>query len=115
MSLKEPRCWVWETLEELVEDILDRRVFTDEETGCWLWRPGQWDSGNGYGKVSFKGKGIMVHRAVWTVLVGPIPEGHVLDHEKCWRRACCNPDHLVPVLPVDNTHAGLAVLYSRTL
>ena len=95
-------------------DILDRRVWTDPETNCWLWRPCQWNSGNGYGKVSFKGKSLMVHRVVWTVEVGPIPEGYGLDHEKCWQRACCNPDHLVPVLPVDNTHAGLAVLYART-
>lgn len=97
-----------------MEDVLDWRTYIDEETGCWVWRPGQWNSGNGYGKVRYEGKPWMVHRLVWTYFNGPIPEGMVLDHVVCRRRACCNPDHLDLVLPADNTYRGMAVLFSRT-
>ncbi len=102
-------------LAEVIEDILDGRVFTDHETGCWLWRPGQWNSGNGYGKIRFEGKAWMVHRLVWTFFKGAIPVGVVLDHVVCKRRPCCNPDHLEPVTVGINTYRGAAVLFGRTV
>jgi len=104
----------WQTENELVEDILDRRVYTDDKTGCWLWRPGQWTSGNGYGKVCFQGVAYMVHRMVYKVNVGPIPTGYVLDHQVCHWRACCNPAHLAPTTVKGNTYNGRAVLFGRT-
>lgn len=105
-------------LRVVVWDILNDRIFMDHKklwrgTACWIWRPGQWTSGNGYGKVSYLGKGWVVHRLVWTWFKGEIPEGMVLDH-KCRRRACCNPDHLRTVTVKENTYRGLAVLFEAT-
>ena len=99
--------------EEVLEIILDCRVYTDHITGCWIWRLGQWNSGNGYGKIWIEGKALMVHRFVWIMLKGKIPAGMILDH-KCRRRACCNPNHLRLITPQYNTYAGLAVLFSKT-
>lgn len=42
-----------------------------------------------------------LHRAVWRLLVGDIPDGMQLDH-LCLVRICCNPDHLEPVTPAEN-------------
>jgi HNH endonuclease len=42
-----------------------------------------------------------VHRAVYTLLVGPIPPRMELDH-LCRVRACCNPDHLEVVTHAEN-------------
>jgi hypothetical protein len=82
----------------------------EPNTGCWLWLGS--DSGNGYGKVSIDGKDMMVHRVVYELLVGPIPDGLVLDHiPRCRCRRCCNPDHLEPVTIQVNTHRGKAVLF----
>ena len=82
-------------------------------TGCWFYM-GSWDSGNGYGKTMWQGMTWMFHRLVWTLLVGPIPRGKVLDHT-CRVRICCNPDHLEPVTGKENTYRGRAVLYRRSV
>ena len=78
-----------------------------EKNGCWTKKG--WNSGNGYGKISVKGKAQMAHRAMYESLVGPIPEGLILDH-LCRNRACCHPDHVEPVTVKVNTHRGDAVL-----
>lgn len=64
---------------------------------CWHWI-GRLDP-DGYGRFGHRGR--PAHRLVWEALVGPIPEGHQLDH-LCRNKACVNPDHLEPVLPVVN-------------
>lgn len=91
----------------LREDIEYRIILQDN--GCWHWA-GRWNSGNGYSKVSYQGQAWMVHRLLYTLLVGPIPEGLILDH-KCRDRACCNPNHLEPVTHKENTKRGKAVLF----
>ena len=82
-------------------------------TPCWMWtgRPNR----NGYGRAWHKGAEPVAHRAVYEELVGPIPEGHLLDHLCRWRR-CCNPQHVEPVTPRENVLRGEAVLFtcSRT-
>ena len=49
---------------------------------------------NGYGRFIVKwGQNHLVHRLVWELTNGPIPDGlHVLH--RCDNPACCNPDHL---------------------
>lgn len=86
------------------------RVLVEQATGCWLWQ-GELNR-NGYGRVWINGKRVMVHRAVWQVLRGPIADGLVLDH-LCRNRGCCNPDHLEPVTARENTLRGNAVLFRR--
>lgn len=72
---------------------------------CWLWTGAKYRSG--YGAINQGGdKGVtVVHRVVWQLLVGPIPDGTELDH-LCRVRACCNPDHLEPVTRAENVARG---------
>ncbi len=61
-------------------------------TGHWLWTG--FDE-NGYGKHTFKRRTWRVHRLVYTLLVGPIPDDLDLDHD-CRVVICCNPAHCTP-------------------
>jgi len=70
---------------------------------CWIW-PGA-DSGNGYGRISVRGRTKATHIVVYEQLKGPIPKGMVLDHT-CLNRLCCNPNHLDPKTPLSNTLIG---------
>lgn len=85
-------------------------MLPDAPGGCWLWA-GYCDP-KGYGRTSSGWK--LVHRVVFSVLVGPIPEGFELDHVchnrdltcpgdvTCIHRRCCNPAHLEPVSREEN-------------
>lgn len=79
-------------------------------SGCWLWL-GEINR-NGYGRVWVSGKRLMAHRHLYERLVGPIPEGLVLDH-LCRNRSCCNPAHMDPVTVRVNTLRGEAVLFKK--
>lgn len=70
---------------------------------CWVWT-GACTNG-GYGTTSVLGRGWMVHRLVYTTLVGPIPAGLTLDH-LCRARSCVNPAHLEPVSQRENNLRG---------
>lgn len=62
-----------------------------DDNGCWVWTASV--NEKGYGSTRFRGKTWYVHRAVYTILVGEIPEGmHV--HHHCETPRCANPDHL---------------------
>lgn len=89
--------------------IIDRIEVGD----CWQWI-GRLDR-DGYGRFGKRGR--PAHRVVWEALVGPIPVGHHLDH-LCRNKACVNPDHLEPVLPVVNvrrTPVTMPSLYKHPL
>lgn len=75
---------------------------TRDEGGCWIF---ELLSRDGYGRFWFKGKQMRAHRWAFEFLVGPIPDGFVLDH-LCRNRACVNPDHLEPVTQRINTLRG---------
>lgn len=93
---------------------IDRRGPDD----CWPWLASK--SKNGYGNI---GKGgwhgglVKAHRAVYELVIGPIPDGYVVDHTchkkdscsagvDCPHRGCCNPAHLEAVTPAVNTERG---------
>lgn len=79
---------------------------------CWKWHlKKNW---SGYGRIKTDGKNTPAHRAVYEVLVGPVPDGLQLDHLchtndkscnggiNCEHRLCVNPDHLEPVTAKEN-------------
>lgn len=68
---------------------------------CWLWSASKFKTG--YGQF---GAGKYAHRIAYEMIVGPIPEGMVIDH-LCRVRHCVNPDHLEPVSNKTNLLRGV--------
>lgn len=95
------------------------RILRDcvEVDGCWRRRV---TLSTGYSLVQKPRNGgpVLAHRALYELMVGPIPAGHDLDHlchtadptclrdRDCPHRACCNPAHLEPVTERENTLRG---------
>jgi hypothetical protein len=69
---------------------------------CWLWTGIRYPKG--YGEVTIHKVPKRAHRYVYELLVGPVPEGKVLDHI-CRQRGCVNPAHLRVVSHRENLHA----------
>lgn len=86
----------------------DERFWEKVEKGgpddCWLWTANK-TAPNGHGRFLGPDGQIMAHRYAYEALVGPIPEGLVIDH-LCRVRLCVNPDHLEPVTAEENTRRG---------
>jgi hypothetical protein len=73
-------------------------------TRCWTYTG--YVKPDGYGRAWHAGRMVYPHRAVYEVLVGPIPAGLQLDH-LCRNRACYNPAHLEPVTQTENARRGI--------
>lgn len=86
-SAGSPKCYGEERLS--TETVIGQRTVivdpTHPETSCWLF-DGKADE---YGTC----RGKIVHRFVYTKLVGKIPAGHVVHHI-CEHPGCVNPRHL---------------------
>jgi hypothetical protein len=75
---------------------LEQRLWerVDKTGACWLWTG--YVTRAGYGQIALGGRGgrkASVHRLAYELLVGPIPDGLVIDH-MCHVTTCVNPDHL---------------------
>ena len=71
-----------------------------DKTGeCWIWTAAK--SSAGYGQTFQDGRVVYVHRVVYELAVGEIPQGYEVDH-LCHNRACARPDHLEAVTPTEN-------------
>jgi hypothetical protein len=98
-----PVAWLWAHVD---------RKSPDE---CWPWTKGAYTKG--YGRIHVYDKWVRVHRYVYTLAVGPIPDGYVIDHQchdplkcsggdTCPHRLCCNPAHLEAVPPAINNSSA---------
>lgn len=86
--------------------VLGDRIDPNGSGGCWLWTGGVDAAGYGVHQAYMSGLSggtKMVHRIVYQILVGEIPEGYHLHH-RCGVRACVNPQHLEPMSPSEHSH-----------
>lgn len=74
---------------------------------CWQWTAGAISTGYGLFHQANR-KAVLAHRYSYEQLVGPIPDGLVIDH-LCRNRRCVNPAHLEAVTTGVNTRRGLGV------
>lgn len=86
-------------------DYLPTRPPTPLETPCREWQgaimPG------GYGAIRREGRVWRVHRWVWTLAFGPIPEGQILMH-RCDNPPCFRLSHLQLGTHGDNSRDAYA-------
>lgn len=92
-----------------------RQVTIDPVSGCWLWT-GAKDL-NGYGRMRFYGRTILVHRFAFELWNGPL-DGAQVDHRchdpllctvpfaDCPHHACVCPDHLAASTNAENSSPG---------
>lgn len=73
---------------------------------CWTWTASVTVNG-GYGQFRVRPRTLRAHIVAWTLLVGPVPDGLVLDH-LCRTPRCVNPAHLEPVTLAENTRRGMS-------
>lgn len=85
---------------------LESRIERVTESGCWLWVGS--DGPKGYGRIMVAQKAYRAHRFVYEAMVGPIPQGLVIDH-LCRVRCCVNPAHMRTVSNKANVLAGVGV------
>lgn len=92
---------------------------------CWVWldEPGR----GGYCYFWHEGKKRLAHRFAYEYLVGPIPEGLIIDHvchnedEGCPggdydpHRRCVNPRHLITTDQLSNVMAGRGLAATNAL
>lgn len=79
-----------------------------DDTDCMLWARAV--TRKGYADVSVKRANgewgtARLHRELYMVEKGDIPDGLVLDH-LCGNRRCVNTDHLEPVTNTENLNRG---------
>lgn len=76
---------------EKLEQRLWIKVEKSPDSHCWLWTGGK--QKDGYGVIKVGGKALRVHRVVYEIYFGEIPDNQSIRH-RCDRPSCCNPKHL---------------------
>jgi hypothetical protein len=73
---------------------------------CWLWTARK--DKNGYGKITFKGKTLKAHRAIYELHYNTaIPNGMLICHT-CDTPSCVNPEHLFQDTVLGNNRDKIA-------
>lgn len=88
-----------------VWDRVIKPAIGEPHVGCWKW--GGYLNTSGYGTISISSRDVLVHRFLYELVIGPIPEGMQIDH-LCRHRWCVNPYHMEPVTPRENTMRGIS-------
>jgi hypothetical protein len=70
---------------------------------CWEWQG--YINPSGYGYIGVHHRPRYTHRVAYELVVGPIPDGLVIDH-LCRVRHCVNPSHMEPVTNRENLMRG---------
>jgi HNH endonuclease len=83
-------------MDGLLQPAQDFWSYVEKTETCWLWTG---PIHNGYGRFSV---GVEAHRYAYQRLVGPIPDGLMLDHRATCPKHCVNPAHLKPVTNKQN-------------
>lgn len=97
------------TLEEVMGRLAEQQV--RHENGCLLWtgyvsKPTKNVNCDGHGKIKLGGKMVSVHRLIYSVKVGAIPEGmDVL--RSCGNTRCGEPTHFFLGTYVDHIMAKI--------
>jgi hypothetical protein len=74
-------------------------VVRPDLSACWLWRGAHGKSQ--YAQTSLYGVVLYVHRVIYRLVIGLIPESYEIDH-LCRHRPCVNPHHFEAVTPLEN-------------
>lgn len=83
-----------------------RRRIVIDSMGCWRWTGSH--NSNGYGQTTIWKRCHLLHRLIYSIVVGRIPDGLTLDH-LCKCRDCCNPSHLDAVTARENLLRGNSI------
>lgn len=106
-------------LESRVNKILDsiqklqkgpgkKVTYRINDRGCFICTSHHNDD-NAYSKIRINGKIVQLHRLVYALCFGDIPEGYVVDH-MCCNKKCFNPSHLRAVSVTENNrHTKLEI------
>ena len=76
-----------------LDDLFDRRLEPEPNTGCWLWLGSV--NNKGYGMTSYHGHAMLVHRLACLLAGHPIESDKEAAHS-CDVPRCARPAHLHP-------------------
>lgn len=91
------------------------RALVPQHDGCLVW-PGRVRKGRGRASVALAGRRVEVdvHRALYALVKGRIPVGHLVS-QQCGNRRCARPEHLELLSPRQLWERGVAAGRIRPL
>lgn len=78
------------------------KFVTISPSGCWEFQGARYGL-DGHRALKLNGKQTYAHRTAYQLMIGEIPEGHIVRH-KCDNPACIKPGHLETGTQRDNMH-----------